>query len=91
MGCLNKSFCCQKAQISIELPFELWKYYSGFVQTWEEDGKYLARFTADKPCTHFELKDGKGNCKIYEDRPEMCRRYPEPFGNLHVGCGYNKE
>lgn len=38
------------------------------------------------PCT--KLVDGK--CSIYEDRPEMCRNYPQhPLEQLGLDCGFS--
>ncbi|MEW5821856.1 MAG: YkgJ family cysteine cluster protein [Cyanobacteriota bacterium] len=31
------------------------------------------------------------NCMIYEDRPTLCRKYPDsPFDSIPITCGYNK-
>ncbi len=32
---------------------------------------------------------GKSTCQIYEDRPQLCREFPEtPFGGIPSCCGY---
>ncbi len=32
---------------------------------------------------------GKNQCQVYEDRPQLCRDYPEsPFGVIPKCCGY---
>jgi len=45
-------------------------------------------------CEHFEFRDGKGFCKIYEDRPKNCRIFPViskgyPEGNFNTMPGRN--
>ena len=33
--------------------------------------------------------EGKNRCRVYEDRPQLCREYPEsPFGVVPQCCGY---
>lgn len=33
--------------------------------------------------------EGKNTCTIYEDRPALCREFPEsPFGSVPACCGY---
>lgn len=34
---------------------------------------------------------GQSECRIYEDRPSLCREFPEsPFGAIPACCGYSK-
>lgn len=41
---------------------------------------------------HCRYLHGKSNCQIYEDRPILCRTYPEsPFGAIASCCGYFAE
>jgi Fe-S-cluster containining protein len=38
---------------------------------------------------HCRFLKGKSECQIYEDRPALCRDYPEsPFGAIATCCGY---
>lgn len=40
-------------------------------------------------CKEFDNKTGK--CKIYDKRPEMCKRYPGDTRPMHKGCVYTEE
>lgn len=41
---------------------------------------------------HCRYLQGKSDCQIYEDRPTLCRTYPEsPFGAIAKCCGYYQE
>ena len=35
-----------------------------------------------------ETEDGKFICKMHENKPEICKRYPESTNDLKPGCGY---
>ena len=38
---------------------------------------------------HCRFLKGKSECQIYEDRPQLCRDFPEsPFGAVPSCCGY---
>lgn len=43
-----------------------------------------------EPCSYFEYRDGRGFCKTYEGRPEMCRLFPVMPIDVEAlpGCGY---
>lgn len=63
-------------------------HYSMFIPKAEPGKDGLLRFS----CSNL---GGDNRCKIYEDRPNMCRRYPDPNvlsrgkGGLLPGCGYH--
>lgn len=41
---------------------------------------------------HCRFLTGKSDCQIYEDRPSLCRSFPEsPFGAIPSCCGYYSE
>jgi Fe-S-cluster containining protein len=41
---------------------------------------------------HCRYLKGKNECQIYEDRPTLCRTFPEsPFGAIPSCCGYYAE
>jgi len=47
---------------------------------------------ADLVFYHCRYLTGKSECQIYEDRPTLCRTYPEsPFGAIAKCCGYYTE
>lgn len=38
---------------------------------------------------HCRYLQGKSTCLVYEDRPNLCREFPEsPFGSIPKCCGY---
>lgn len=38
---------------------------------------------------HCRFLKNKNQCQIYEDRPSLCREFPEsPFGSIPACCGY---
>lgn len=38
---------------------------------------------------HCRYLQGKSDCQVYEDRPALCRDFPEsPFGAIPACCGY---
>lgn len=38
---------------------------------------------------HCRYLEGRNLCRIYEDRPQLCRDFPEsPFGAVPACCGY---
>lgn len=40
---------------------------------------------------HCRFLKGKNSCQIYEDRPSLCREFPEsPFTSIPGCCGYAK-
>jgi Fe-S-cluster containining protein len=75
--CVDCSRCCE----NIFLPFladgdeKRWIEYHGLKVIENEMGAFIK---INNKCS--QLKDGK--CSIYEDRPDVCRKYD---------CGDNKE
>jgi Fe-S-cluster containining protein len=39
-------------------------------------------------CKHLWFKKRKARCKIYKDRPEFCKLYPNVPSDLIEGCGF---
>lgn len=53
----------------------------------------IAQARSDKPediiFYHCRFLKGQSECQIYEDRPALCREFPEsPFGAIPSCCGY---
>jgi Fe-S-cluster containining protein len=46
------------------------------------DGKWI-RFIHDGPCN--KIDESTGLCKVYNDRPEVCRKFPLP---MHYKSGW---
>ena len=49
---------------------------------------YVALYATGPKCKHLG-KDNK--CKIYEDRPKSCKKYPQNLLVTIPGCGYNDD
>lgn len=42
-------------------------------------------------CKKMEFKNGKSFCPVYDNRPAVCRNFPDtPLENLPKNCAYNK-
>ena len=54
-----------------KLQYEYWSFMS--VDSWEEDGYIVWKLNRD--CPHLDQETNR--CKDYEDRPQICRDYPE--------------
>lgn len=50
----------------------------------------VAALIRGEPCPHFEYRNNKGFCKIYEGRPEICRLFPVMPIDVEAlpSCGY---
>jgi Fe-S-cluster containining protein len=75
-SCRNCSVCCQYISVKIDKPDNLedldiaiWYLYHGTRIFVDADGWYLQ---LDAKCQHLGLN---GLCKIYKDRPHVCRDY----------------
>ena len=75
-GCIRCGRCCSTLDIPVTFEEEerLKKYGSVFKRG--KIGLYLRKKRGK--CIFFK----KGSCKIYEERPEACRRYPFYFRDL---------
>jgi len=49
-----------------------------------EEGRYFLKLI-NHNCIFYSEKDKKGFCKIYNNRPEGCRKYPF-FGEIVMEC-----
>jgi Fe-S-cluster containining protein len=73
--------CCLKTYISLDnIPVDKdekelakWLHYHG-VRVYNKNGNLAIELPSS--CKHLEkLSDGKYNCKIYEQRPVICKEY----------------
>ena len=56
---------------------------------WRRDIAFSMIIIPTKPCRHLDLKTKR--CKIYENRPKICRDYPTNEFTLLPECGYTKK
>jgi len=73
--CRQCGKCCDP--LTIPARVEVYKRHKIMFSLWE-------------PCRHFEYRNGKGLCKIYDSRPERCRAFPILPADIEAlpECGY---
>ena len=90
IGCKRCGTCCSiYVQVIKGGSDELLKLRKGFKKILEYEGERFAIFRM--PCKYIT----KGGCRIYANRPEACKTFPEPeYMELHKKtipeCGYNE-
>ncbi len=70
--------CCKRLAIDIDLPeteedfedFKWYLYHKNVSVYQDEDGDWCVQF--ETQCKHL---DEKGMCKIYKNRPPVCKKY----------------
>lgn len=75
--CSQCGFCCKKVKLAVlnARIFKLPKEVTQFPYKWDKDGV----------CEMLEYIDGKARCKVYEDRPVLCRVMDmNKYFNLHI-------
>lgn len=86
MPCVKCGWCCKNFLVfyNNHPGLEEFMEMRGFKKVW---GDEKVIFKVKLRCKNYD-----GGCKIYEDRPEACRVYPENLGGLkrYLGprCGY---
>ena len=76
MQCNRCGKCCKHAYFDLHIidgdPQGLlpWLTYHG-CEVLKSGKKFMLKTLI--PCVNWEIKDGIGNCRIYENRPQMCK------------------
>lgn len=54
-----------------------------------EDAEDFFWMAVPYPCKQLiEQDDGRYSCKLHNEKPYVCKQYPEPTDELKPGCGF---
>jgi Fe-S-cluster containining protein len=73
-----KGWCCRELIHKVEahkVTDLVKEFYAARALRWHMDDEDNMICYLDQPCPHLIKKSGR--CRIYKDRPEVCKRYPE--------------
>ena len=90
MTCQRCGRCCYSAVLCLNIPIEDEKEIGRWLSYHRcdplvmksKDGKSVLGVRIPLVCSQLEYKDGKFNCKIYEQRPEICKEYECSKGRI---------
>lgn len=82
MSCQRCGRCCYSAVVALMIPIMdeaetgRWLYYHRCDPlTMEHEGKKVLGVRIPLSCSQLKYEDGIFHCKIYKDRPGICRDY----------------
>ena len=81
-ACLRCGKCCEADNLLKGLT-----WFEKFILASHKGIKIFRKLKGFK-CPHLRIRRHKAICKIYDKRPEFCKKYPADRTELIEGCGF---